>query len=94
MFNQSTVSAIEVEMVLEDLTVATSTQRQTAGTAASLFPQDLQATNNVVNMSLRVLIDDLESTTGSLIPFNTVSKINMHSCYQFLIAHYNYCSNW
>ena len=73
MFNQSTVSATEVEMVLEDLIVATSPQRQTAGTAASLFPQDLQATNNVMNMSLRVLIDDLESTTGSRIPFNTVS---------------------
>ena len=79
MFNQSTVSATEVEMVLEDLIVATSPQRQTAGTAASLFPQDLQATNNVMNMSLRVLIDDLESTTGSRIPFNTVSKINMHT---------------
>ena len=64
------MSSVDIEEVLEDLVVATEVE---SPEAVSLFPQDLQTTNNILNMTLEYLIEDLSSNPDNPILLSTVS---------------------
>ena len=65
------VSAGELEEVLQELVVATTVD---SPESASLFPQDLVATSNILDMTVGFLWQTL--TTEDPFPLSTVSSPN------------------
>lgn len=69
LFSGATVDSDEVTGLLEDLTVATAVESEEA---PSLFPSDLQMTNNILNMTVEYLLEDLAANPSNPIPFSAV----------------------
>ena len=71
-FSQEVVSSLDLERVLEGLVNATEVE---GPETVSLFPQDLETTNNILDMTLDHLLEDLSSNPDNPFPLSTVSQV-------------------